>query len=111
MLIVALGMLLYVLFEGTRMKGATRWLSLGPISFQPSEFAKFAMVMHLGVMLADKRSYISDFKFSFMPMMFWIAITCGLVALQPNLSTASVIFMVGMGTLFVGRADLKQLGA
>ena len=111
MLILALGMLLYVLFEGTRMKGATRWLSLGPISFQPSEFAKFALVMHLGVMLADKRSYIDDFKFSFLPMMFWIAITCGLVALQPNLSTASVIFMVGMGTLFVGRADLKQLGA
>ncbi len=111
MLIVALGMLLYVLFEGTRMKGATRWLSLGPVSFQPSEFAKFAMVMHLGVMMADKRSYISDFKFSFLPMMFWIALTCGLVALQPNLSTASVIFMVGMGTLFVGRADLKQLGA
>jgi len=111
MLVIALGMLLYVLFEGTKLKGATRWLSLGPISFQPSEFAKFALVMHLGVMLADKRAYIDDFKFAFMPMMFWIAITCGLVALQPNMSTASVIFMVAMGTLFVGRVNLKQFGA
>lgn len=110
MLILALGMLLYVLFEGTSIKGATRWLSLGPISFQPSEFAKFALVLHLGVMLADKRAYLNDFKFSFMPMMFWVAITCGLVALQPNLSTSSVIFMVAMGTLFVGRVNLKQFG-
>lgn len=111
MLVIALGMLLYVLFEGTKLKGATRWLSLGPVSFQPSEFAKFALVMHLGVMLADKRSYIDDFKFAFLPMMFWIALTCGLVALQPNMSTASVIFMVAMGTLFVGRVNLKQFGA
>jgi cell division protein FtsW len=111
MLVIALAMLLYVLFEGTRLKGATRWLSLGPVSFQPSEFAKFALVMHLGVMLADKRAYIDDFKFSFLPMMFWVAITCALVALQPNMSTASVIFMVAMGTLFVGRVNLKQFGS
>lgn len=111
MLVLALGMLLYVLFEGTRMKGATRWLSLGPISFQPSEFAKFALIMHLSVMLADKKAYINDLKFAFLPMMFWVAIACGLVALQPNLSTASVIFMVAMGTLFLGRVNLFQLGS
>ncbi|MDB5034354.1 MAG: Cell division rane protein FtsW [Chlorobi bacterium] len=111
MLVAALLMLVYVLFEGTRMKGATRWLSLGPISFQPSEFAKFALVMHLGVMLAEKRSYIDDFKFSFLPMMCWVAIACGLVALQPNMSTAGVIFMVAMGTLFIGRVNLRQFGS
>lgn len=111
LLVIALGMLLYVLFEGTKMKGATRWLSLGPISFQPSEFAKFALIMHLGVMLADKRSYINDFKFSFLPMMLWVVVTCALVALQPNLSTTAVIFMIAMGTLFIGRANLLQLGA
>lgn len=108
LLVLGLGMLLYVLFEGTRMKGATRWLSLGPISFQPSEFAKFALVMHLGVMIADKRGYIDDFKFAFLPMMFWVAITCALVAAQPNLSTAAVIFLVAMATLFVGRVKLRQ---
>jgi cell division protein FtsW len=111
LLVMAIGMLLYVLFEGTRMKGATRWIDLGVISFQPSEFAKFALVMHLAVMLADKRSYINDFRFSFLPMLFWVAVVCGLVALQPNLSTASVIFMIAMTLLFVGRANLLQLGA
>jgi cell division protein FtsW len=111
LLILAIGMLLYVLFEGTRMKGATRWIDLGVISFQPSEFAKFALVTHLAVMLADKRPYIDDFKFSFLPMMFWVAIVCGLVALQPNLSTAAVIFMIAMTLLFIGRVHLLQLGS
>jgi len=109
MLIVAIGMLLFVLFEGTRMKGATRWIDIGLISFQPSEFAKFALVAHLGVMLADKRSYIDDLKFSFVPMMFWVVIVCALVAAQPNLSTTLVIFIVAMTVLFIGRANLWQL--
>ncbi len=111
LLVAAIGLLVYVLLDGTRMKGATRWVNLGPISFQPSELAKFALLMHLGVMMADKREYIGDWKFSFMPMMFWIAIVCGLIALQPNLSTASVIFMLAMGLLFVGRVNLLQLGS
>lgn len=111
MLIVAIGMLLFVLFEGTRMKGATRWIDIGLISFQPSEFAKFALVAHLGVMLADKRSYINDLKFSFLPMMFWVVIVCALVAAQPNLSTTLVIFIVAMTVLFVGRANLWQLSS
>ena len=109
MLVGALGMLLFVLFEGTRMKGATRWIDVGLISFQPSEFAKFALIGHLGVMLADKRDYIGDLKFSFVPMMFWTALVCGLVAVQPNMSTSLVIFMVAMSVLFIGGANMKHL--
>lgn len=110
LLVVALGLLLYVLFDGQQMNGATRWINLGFISFQPSEFAKFALVAHLAVMLAEKRSYINEFKSAFLPMMFWVALTCGLVALQPNLSTATVIFVVAMAVLFIGRINLLQLG-
>ena len=109
MMIMAIGMLIYVLLDGEKMKGATRWINVGLISFQPSEFAKFALVAHLGVMLADKRPYINDFKFSFLPMMFWTAIICLLVARQPNLSTASVIFLIAMSQMLIGRANLKQL--
>jgi cell division protein FtsW len=110
-MILGIGLLCYVLLEGSRRMGATRWIDLGLISFQPSEFAKFALVAHLGVMLADKRSYIGDLKFAFLPMMAWIAVVCGLVALQPNLSTASVIFLISMITLFIGRVKMKHLGA
>lgn len=110
-LVLAIGMLVYVLFEGARIKGATRWIDLGIISFQPSEVAKFALVMHLGVMLADKREYLHDFKFAFLPMLLWILIVVALVALQPNLSTALVISTVGFGTLFIGRVRIVHLAA
>ncbi len=103
MLIISLGMLVYVLFEGTMMKGAKRWIDLGIITFQPSELAKFGLVMHLGVMLADKRSYIGSFKRSFLPMLVWVIAVCALVALQPNFSTAMVIFAIAISIMFIGR--------
>ncbi len=109
LLVLAIGMLVYVLFEGTRIKGATRWIDLGLVSFQPSEVAKFALVMHLGVMLADKRGYLDDFKFAVLPMLIWIGVVAALVALQPNLSTALVISALGFGVLFIGRVKLWHL--
>jgi cell division protein FtsW len=109
MLVVALGLLIFVLIEGEVRNGATRWIDLGFISFQPSELAKFALVAHLSVMLADKQSYITDFKRSFLPMLFWIVLVCAMVALQPNFSTASTIFMIAIAVLLIGRAHLAHL--
>lgn len=111
LLVMAIGMLVYVLFEGVRIKGATRWIDFGIISFQPSEVAKFALVMHLAVMLADKKDYLDDFKFGLLPMLFWLFIVSALIALQPNMSTALVIAAVGFGTLFIGRVKLWHLAA
>jgi len=108
-LIVSLALLLYVLFDGTEIKGATRWVSLGFISFQPSELAKFALVIHLGVMLSEKKRYIESFRRAVVPMLFWVAMVCGLIALQPNLSTAATIFVISMMVLFMGRVRLLHL--
>ncbi|MBC8146255.1 MAG: FtsW/RodA/SpoVE family cell cycle protein, partial [bacterium] len=52
---------------------------------------------------------IGDLKNAFMPMLFWIACVCGLIALQPNLSTAMVIFSLSMIVMFIGRAKLTHL--
>ncbi len=109
MLVIAVGLLLLVLVEGTMRNGATRWIDFGVVSFQPSELAKFALVAHLAVMLADKRAYLSDFRRAFLPMMFWVAMVCGLVALQPNFSTASTIFAIALAVMLIGRANLMHL--
>ena len=108
-LVLAVGMLLYVLFEGTRIKGATRWIDFGLISFQPSELAKFALVAHLGVMLSEKRTYLDDFRFAILPMLLWVGLILGLIALQPNYSTALVIGAIALGTLFIGGFRLRHL--
>lgn len=108
---VAIALLAIVLFVGAETKGAARWINLGFLTFQPSEFAKFALVLHFAVLLTDKQDYIKDFKKGFLPFMIWIAIVCGLIALQPNFSTMIVIFLIAISMMFIGNTNLLHLAA
>lgn len=109
-LILALCCLVYVLVTGIKVKGAARWIHIGFINFQPSEFVKFALVLHISALAAAAKDYISDFRTGMLPLIIWILVACGLVAAQPNLSTASVIFLISAIIMFVGNAPLKKLG-
>jgi len=109
LLYAALASLVFVLVGGMVIKGARRWINIGFLNFQPSELAKFALVMHLAAMLAEKKPYIKDFYRSFLPMMFWIGAVCFLIALQPNFSTASVIFGLSVLLMFIGNANVLYL--
>jgi cell division protein FtsW len=102
-LVVTLGL-------GGEVKGATRWLRFGGIGFQPSEFAKYALIFHLCVLLADRGDRIRDFKKGFIPLMIWIGGVTVLVLLQPNFSNGAMIFLISLIMLFVGRAKLSHVG-
>lgn len=106
---LALGLLVYVFIGGVTLKGATRWISFGFVGFQPSEFAKFALALHLAALLAKKQDYIRNFKTAFLPMLLWISAVCALIALQPNLSTAFVIFAISMAMAFIGNVRILHL--
>lgn len=101
--------LIYVLVGGTHIKGATRWINIGFLSFQPSEFAKFALVLHIAALLAQTQSYIKNFRFGFLPIFLWICLICGLIAVQPNFSTATLIFVISIMLVFIGNGSLKHL--
>lgn len=109
LILAAVILLVFVLFAGSSAKGATRWISLGPLSFQPSELAKFALVIHFSALLEQKQKVIKDFQLGFVPFLFWIGLICGLIALQPNFSTMFVIFVIGMTIMFVGNTNLFHL--
>lgn len=111
LIITALLCLLFVLVGGVRIKGATRWIDIGFINFQPSELAKFALLIHVSRILADKKEKIQSFKEGMLPPLMWMCIVCGLVAAQPNLSTAFVIFLLSFSLLFVAGARIWQMGA
>jgi cell division protein FtsW len=108
-LIVGIALLAYTLVAGTMVKGAQRWVSFGPIQFQPSEFAKFALVIHLSVLLSQKQKYIADFKRGYVPLLIWIGVVVGLVFLQPNFSTGMIILIISFMLLFVGRVRVLHL--
>lgn len=108
-LLGAIGLLLVTLLLGGELKGATRWIQFAGFGFQPSEFAKFALLFHLCSLIAAKGEAIKDFKRGFLPMIIWIGLVSLLVLLQPNFSTGTMIVVVSLIILFVGRARLHHL--
>jgi cell division protein FtsW len=108
-LVAAVGFLTLTLLAGAVSKGAMRWLSLGPLQIQPSEFAKYALLFHICTLISVKGDQIRDFRKGFLPMMVWVGIVAGLVVLQPNFSMASMIVLLSLVMLFVGGVKLKHL--
>jgi cell division protein FtsW len=106
---IAVLLLVVTIILGGETKGAVRWLRFGGLGFQPSEFAKFALLFHVSLLLALKGEYIRDFKNSFLPLTIWIGLIAGLVLAQPNLSTGMMIFSLTLILLFVGRVRILHL--
>lgn len=110
LMLVALALLVAVQISGVVLGGAQRWLIIGGISFQPSDFAQVALVLHLAVLLAKKQSYIHEFKRGVLPMLIWAAPTLVLIGIE-NLSAAVVLATVVGAMCFVGRVRVLHLSA
>lgn len=105
-LTISVLLLVMVLFIGSSAKGATRWIDLGPISLQPSEIVKFAMVIHFASMLSAKQAFIKQFEQGFLPFLIWLGLISILIALQPNFSTMIVVLLIGYAIMFIGNVNL-----
>lgn len=107
-LIAALGLLAAVQVAGVASGGAVRWLEIGFLSFQPSDVAKVALLLHVAVLLTKKQPYIADFHRAFVPLAVWIGPTLVLIGIE-NLSTAAVLLLAVTIMLFVGRVRVLHL--
>ncbi|MCC5907592.1 MAG: FtsW/RodA/SpoVE family cell cycle protein [Balneolaceae bacterium] len=101
-------LLIAVIFYGEFQFGARRSLSVGIISFQPSSFAAISLIIHVAVLLHEKQEYIKDLKRAFLPILFWISITCSLIAVE-DFSSAAVLMSICLLMMFVGRISAPQL--
>ena len=110
LIVIAVVSLLFTLILGVVAKGASRWLRYGGFGFQPSEFAKYALLFHLCSLVATKGILVRDLRRGFLPMMIWIGLVTGLVLLQPNFSMGAMISMLSLVILYLGRAKLSHLG-
>jgi cell division protein FtsW len=104
--LVLLGLTLVL---GVVSKGASRWIQYGFIGFQPSEFARLALIMHLSALIVRKGELVRDLWTGFAPLMFWIIIVAGLVLFQPAFSTGAMLVVVSLIMLFVGGVRWKHL--
>ena len=99
--------LLAVTLVGISVKGAQRWIDIGPVQIQPSEFAKLLVVVVLAGYFADHR--LGD-NVTFLKSLGIIALPALLVFAQPDLGTALVFGALFFVMAFIGGAKLYQLG-
>lgn len=107
MLLGSLLLLILVRIFGVTYGGATRAFHFGPLSLQPSDLAKIALVFYVAVLLVRKQAYIGSFLRSVVPIQFWIFFTILLIGIE-DLSTAALVLAAVLLMCFVGRMSIKH---
>ncbi len=101
--------LLIVVLGLERVKGASRWLSIGGFGIQPSEIAKLGLIFYLAAYLNNKGDRIRDFQNGLLPPLLIAGVFAFMIILQPNFSTAVVLMMMVLAVLFIGGMRMKHL--
>ncbi|MDR3113737.1 MAG: FtsW/RodA/SpoVE family cell cycle protein, partial [Endomicrobium sp.] len=104
----ALLLVILVLIIGYKSHGAKRWISLGFFSFQPSEIAKFAIVVMIADFMFRKKHTLSNPKGVIAPLILMLPIAA-LIAAEPDLGTPILISSVWLAMLFYAGANSKSL--
>lgn len=107
MMLAAIGFLLAVFIPGIGIStlGASRWISIGPVNFQPSEFAKLAVILYLSSWLSHpERKRLGSFLLLF-------CLIIGLVVLQPDLGTATILSAIFVMLYFLSGSPWWHIAA
>jgi len=102
-------LLVLVPHVGQLAGGASRWLGIGPLQFEPSECAKLALVVYLASALAHKGDRIRSLVHGVFPLAFVTALMAILVVKQPDFGTASLLAFTAGTMLFVAGARIAHL--
>ncbi len=102
---VTLVLLVIVLFM-PELNGAKRWIMFAGITMQPSEVAKFAVIVLFAHIMAVNYNKMKKFAFGVLPFILILGIIAGLMLLQPHLSGTILIFGIGVAMMFVGGTSL-----
>jgi len=94
---------------GHKAGGAARWLKLGPISFQPSEFARVAMIIYLAYSLEKKKERVREAFIGFIPHVAVLGILICLTMLQPDFGSIAILAAITWAMLFAGGVRLLHL--
>jgi len=94
---------------GVNVKGASRWISLGPANIQPLEFAKIALVLYLAYFFARKQDLVKTFSVGFLPPFIVTGFLCGLLLLQPDFGGAVVLAGILFFMCMVGGTRFSYL--
>jgi cell division protein FtsW len=94
---------------GQEINGTRRWLRWGPVSFQPTELAKLALVLYLADFLARRQAQLADFRRGFLPPLLVTGALAALILRQPDLGSSVALVAVVFCMLFVAGARMGHM--
>jgi cell division protein FtsW len=111
LLLLTIGLLLIPLLPFTHgispaVNGARRWIDLGPVNFQPSELARLAVVIWCAMLASKKGAQVREFKKGILPFILILGLVSLLILLEPNLSMATLVALLGGLVLFASGAKI-----
>lgn len=111
-LLVSVPLLIFTWLYGDTYNDATRWIVIPYLnqSFQPSDFAKLALIANVASMLSKRQQSIRQFQRTILPILIWCGVICGLIGLS-NLSDSVILFATCMLLMFIGRVPKRYLAA
>ena len=109
--VLSLLLLILVLIPGIGkvVYGARRWVAVGPFSFQPSELAKFAILLYAANYMVRKLDVKENFMKSVLPMVAAVAVVGLLLLAEPDMGAFMVIAVIAMGILFLGGVNMREV--
>jgi len=110
--ILSLTLMLFVILPnfGTEYGGARRWLSIGPITFQPSELLKLSFIIYLAAWLSKRSKEISSFTLGFLPFIIMISFVGFFLLMEPDIGTLGILSITSLFLFFLGGGRLAQIG-
>lgn len=92
---------------GKSVNGSRRWINLGILNLQVTEFAKFAILLGAAVFTVRRQDYMHSFSKGLGPMALVMCLVAGLISMQPDLGAIMVTVAIAMGVLFLGGLNFR----
>ncbi len=106
LILLLIPLLPFTLAIAPPVNGARRWVDLGPINFQPSELARLVVVMWCAMLASKKGLQVREFKKGVLPFMLILGLVSLMILLEPNLSMATLVALLGGLVLFTSGAKI-----
>lgn len=104
---ISIGLLLLVLVIGKESTGVSRWINIGPLSFQPSEIAKFALILFMADYAARNIDKMGSFLDGVVKPLILVAVFCALLVLEPHYSCTIIVIMLAAIMMFLSGVKIR----